>query len=136
MATYFVEINAKYLVKLELDGSCAAAEHYFLDKYTFVWAAHAYDEKGMKTECFRGALLNSEIVSLSELDRILREIEQAKEQEDQLGAKVDEADKEVEELERKLKEAKEKRNTLRTAWDEAGQQKEHLIIASNARRPW
>ena len=60
---YMVEINAKFLVKIEIDGSCGSAEHYFLDKFPAVWGANAFDEKSMKTECFRGTLLNSELVS-------------------------------------------------------------------------
>lgn len=77
MATYFVEINAKFLVKLEYDGSACGAEHYFLDGYKACWGANAYDEKTMKTDCFRGALLTSEIVSLKELDTILKRVETA-----------------------------------------------------------
>lgn len=80
MATYFVEINAKFLVKLEYDGSACGAEHYFLDGYKACWGANAYDEKTMKTDCFRGALLTSEIVSLKELDTILKRVDRAQEE--------------------------------------------------------
>ena len=75
MATYFVEVNAKFLVKLEYDGSACGAEHYFLDQYKGCWGANAYDEKALKTECFRGAILTSEIVSLKELDRMFKNLE-------------------------------------------------------------
>lgn len=75
MNTYMVEINAKFLVKLQIEGSAAAAEHYFLDQYKGCWGANAYDEKALKTECFRGALLTSEIVSLKELDRMFKNLE-------------------------------------------------------------
>lgn len=73
MNTYMVEVNAKFLVKIQLDGSCLAAEHFFLDNFKGVWGANAYDEKGMKTDCFRGAILTSEIVSLKEFEDLMRE---------------------------------------------------------------
>ena len=78
MRIYMVEVNAKFLIKVEIDGSCAAAEHFFLDNFKGVWAANAYDEKGMKTDCFRGAILNSEIISFSEFELIMMEMDHAR----------------------------------------------------------
>lgn len=68
---YMVEVNARFLVKIEIDGSCGAAEHYFLDKYPACWAANAFDEKSLDTDCFRGTLLQSELISEKELGELL-----------------------------------------------------------------
>ena len=89
MATYMVEVNNHFMVRLEIEGSAAAAEHYFLDGFRCVWGAMAYDEKAMKTECFRGAILNDELITLGLLEEKL--------------TNVDKAACEVRELERRLK---------------------------------
>jgi hypothetical protein len=77
MNTYMVEVNNKFLVRLEIEGSACAAEHYFLDGFRCVWGAMAYDEKAMKTECFRGACLNDELIALDLLEERLREVDEA-----------------------------------------------------------
>lgn len=108
MATYFVEINAHFLVKIEIEGSCATAEHHFLDNYHWIWAANAYDEKSMKTECFRGALLCSEIVSENELADRLNQVCKADCDKANASAEYHAADLEVKRLERELEAAKER----------------------------
>ncbi len=107
MATYFVEINAHFLVKIEFDGSCCGAEHYFLDKYEWAWGANAYDEKAMKTDCFRGALLFSEIVSENELAQRFEELSNAKAEVQGITAEYNKATEEVKRLEAQLLAARE-----------------------------
>lgn len=88
MNTYMVEVNNHFLVRIEIEGSALAAEHYFLDGFKCVWGANAYDEKGMKTDCFRGAVLQDELITLNLLEDHLH--------------KVDASEQSVKELEQKL----------------------------------
>lgn len=90
MNTYMVEVNNHFMVRLEIEGSACAAEHYFLDGFKCVWGALAYDSKAMKTDCFRGAIMNDELITLGLLEEKLH--------------MVDEAEQEVKEQQRKLKE--------------------------------
>lgn len=119
---YMVEINAKFLVKIEIDGSCGSAEHYFLDKFPAVWGANAFDEKSMKTECFRGTLLNSELVSEKELSELLEEAEKADKKAADLEAEIKWYKETEQEMLRKLesfrKEYRERMNDLTEARNE------------------
>ena len=105
MATYFVEINAHFMVKIEIDGSCAAAEHHFLDNHPWVWAANAYDEKGMKTECFLGALMTSTILSETELERKFAEMDRVKQEASDMEKRLDEAETKLAEAKKTYLEA-------------------------------
>lgn len=89
MNIYMVEVNNKFLVRLEIEGSACAAEHYFLDGFRCVWGAMAYDKKAMKTECFMGALMMDELISLELLEEKLR--------------KVDDCESDVAEFDKKLR---------------------------------
>lgn len=75
MATYMVEVNNKFMVRIEIEGSACAAEHYFLDNYKGVWGAMAYDSKAMKTDCFVGAMLHDELTSVESLEEKLKKLE-------------------------------------------------------------
>lgn len=110
MNTYFVEINAHFLTKIEYDGSAAGAEHYFLDNFRkSVWGANAYDEKGMKTECFRGALLTSELISKEALENLLNETERRMDELKGYQEKMAKLEAEYAELERKKEEIRKER---------------------------
>lgn len=135
MATYFVEINAHYLVKIEIDGSNGAAEHHFLDKYKWVWAANSFDMDTVKTDTFMGTLLHSEMVSETELAQRMAEIaaaditrrEDAKREQDLVS--------EVETLERQLKEKRDMLTMVRHKLRMSEGAFEALVSKSNARRP-
>lgn len=73
MSAYMVEVNGKFMVRLDSpnDMSALAAEHYFLDKWSCVWGANAFDVKAMKTETFIGCMLHDELITLSALERKL-----------------------------------------------------------------
>jgi hypothetical protein len=75
MAKYMVEVNNKFMVRIEIDGSACAAEHYFLDNFKGVWGALAFDQKAMKTDCFIGCMMNDEMISEKELSAKLMKLE-------------------------------------------------------------
>ena len=113
MATFFVEINAHFLTKLEFDGSAAGAEHYFLDKYRkAVWGANAYDEKGMKTDCFRGALLTSELIGLKDLEGMLAMTEERMDDLKKYQNQLHDLDAEIASLEKRHEELRKQRAEL------------------------
>ena len=95
MATYFVEVNNQFMVRLEIDGSAAAAEHYFLDGFRCVWGAMAYDEKTMKTDCFRGALLHDELITLGLLEEKLHKVDEAEQAVKGLQSQIDDLDEQI-----------------------------------------
>lgn len=68
---YIVEVNAKYLVKVEAD-SPLRAEHTVLD-LDGIWGALAFDSETMKTDTFRGACLGCETISMKELTELSEE---------------------------------------------------------------
>jgi hypothetical protein len=70
-----VEVNNKFMVRLEIDGSALAAEHYFLDGFNGVWGALAFDQKSMKTDCFIGCMMHDELITLPELENKLHAFE-------------------------------------------------------------
>jgi hypothetical protein len=104
---YIVEVNAKYLVSIEAD-SALRAEHAILD-YDGIWGALAFDSEAMKTDCFRGACLGCETISMKELEAISKAYADAYVEK----AKAEDAHKaandEVERLEELLRLAKENR---------------------------
>lgn len=135
MATYLVEINAHYMVKITLDGSCGAAEHHFLDKYKWVWAANAFDQESLNTDTFRGALLGSEMVSEAELAQRMAEIDaadiqriEAEKTERLFKGQVEALEHQLEEKRRLLDAAAHRARECRAAHDS-------LVARSNARRP-
>lgn len=135
MATYFVEINAHYLVKIEIDGSNGAAEHHFLDKYKWVWAANSFDMDTVKTDTFMGTLLHSEMVSEAELAQRMAEIDaadfqriEAEKTERLLKGQVEALERQLEEKRRLLDDAARKARDCKAAHD-------ILVARSNARRP-
>lgn len=132
MSIYMVEVNNKFLVKLELDGSALAAEHYFLDGYESCWGANAYDEKAMKTECFRGAILTSELVSLKELDQILKRVDRAKGRvkECEKGLKL--IDKELVEYKRQYDECFARKQALLDTLADERKAEDEAILAAGA----
>ena len=75
MATYMVEVNAKFMVRLEIEGSALAAEHFFLDSFKGVWGAMAYDQKAMKTDCFIGAMMHDELTTVEALSSKLKRLD-------------------------------------------------------------
>lgn len=105
MNIYMVEVNNKFMVRVEVDGSACAAEHYFLDGFRCVWGAMAYDEKAMKTECFRGALLMDELISLDLLEEKLRKV-------DECESDVTEYDKKLRALDDQIAKLKSERDEL------------------------
>ena len=68
---YIVEVNAKYLVKVEADSQLKA-EHTVLD-LDGIWGALAFDSEMMKTDTFRGACLGCETISMKELTELSEE---------------------------------------------------------------
>ena len=98
MNTYMVEVNNHFLVRLEIEGSALAAEHYFLDGFKCVWGANAYDEKGMKTDCFRGAVLTCELITLGLLEDHLRNVDEGENEVKELQRKIKDIDDEIERL--------------------------------------
>ena len=113
MATFFVEINAHFLTKIEYDGSCAGAEHYWLDKFTkSVWGANAYDEKAMKTECFRGALLTSELIAQDKLEGLLAMTEERMDDLKRYQQMLADVDKEIADAQKELERLENKRADL------------------------
>lgn len=135
MATYFVEINAHYLVKIEIDGSNGAAEHHFLDKYKWVWAANSFDMDTIKTDTFRGTLLHSELVSEEELAKRIGEICDADIAHTQDVIRERELQSEIEALEQQLREKREQIVAARSQARKSGVVFEELVARSNARRP-
>ena len=75
MATYMVEVNNRFMVRLEIEGSACAAEHYFLDNFKGVWGALAFDQKSMKTDCFIGCMMHDELTTLETLCERLTKLE-------------------------------------------------------------
>lgn len=115
---YIVEVNAKYLVSIEAD-SAPRAEHAILD-YDGIWDALAFDSEAMKTDCFRGACLGCETISMKELETLSENYRKAyAEKAAALDARQS-ANDEVRRLEALLEEAKE---TLKTA--------NHNLFAAN-----
>ena len=124
MNTYFVEVNNHFMVRLEIEGSFAAAEHYFLDGFKCVWGAMAYDVKGMKTDCFRGALMQDELVTLDVLEGKLKTV-------DERCADVKECDKKLRELDDQIAKLNGEREAVLLERDHAQEQYEKWFKRCN-----
>lgn len=108
---YMVWVNQKFLVKVEVDGSMLASEHYILDNFQGIVGAQAFDRDGLKTDTFAGAVACSDTISLDELkamsDRYENAyIELAKKQDDEEAMK-----NEIEQLQEIIERKKAELNT-------------------------
>lgn len=135
MATYFVEINARFLVRINYDGSAGGAEHHFLDNYIGVWGALAYDEKTMKTDCFKAALLNDELISEVDLATLMSVYAEAKTTYDVADKKKKSLQKTIDELERQLNEARAQYNEALDVLLKAQTEKMKAEVRCHANRP-
>lgn len=95
MAVYMVEVNNKFMVRLEIDGSLAAAEHYFLDRFKNVWGALAFDQKGMKTDTFIGSMLYDTLIELDDLEYELNKLLELDEETVNLANRIGDIDEEI-----------------------------------------
>ena len=128
MATYMVEVNAKFMVRLEIDGSALAAEHFFLDSFKGVWGAMAYDQKAMKTDCFIGAMMHDELTTVEALTSKLDEYNVMDEQLEMTAKRIKAYEEEIEKLTREKEEIEEAYKAKLVEWGES--QKD-----LNAKRP-
>lgn len=128
MATYMVEVNAKFMVRLEIDGSALAAEHFFLDSFKGVWGAMAYDQKAMKTDCFIGAMMHDELTTVEALTSKLDEYNVMDEQLELTAKRIKTYEEEIEKLTREKEEIEETYKAKLVEWGEAQK-------ALNAKRP-
>ena len=128
MATYMVEVNAKFMVRLEIEGSALAAEHYFLDSFKGVWGAMAYDQKAMKTDCFIGAMMHDELTTVETLTSKLDEYNVMDEQLEMTAKRIKTYEEEIEKLTREKEEIEESYKAKLVEWGEAQK-------ALNAKRP-
>ena len=128
MATYMVEVNAKFMVRLEIDGSALAAEHYFLDSFKGVWGAMAYDQKAMKTDCFIGAMMHDELTTVEALTSKLDEYNVMDEQLEMTAKRIKTYEEEIEKLTREKEGIEESYKAKLVEWGEAQK-------ALNAKRP-
>lgn len=95
MATYMVEINNRFVVRLEHDGSACGAEHYFLDNFKGVWGALAFDRKSMKTDCFIGVMMNDELTTVDALSEKLMRLDEEAEELESLSDQIKTIDDEI-----------------------------------------
>ncbi|MBR4333968.1 MAG: hypothetical protein IKP72_14920 [Clostridia bacterium] len=128
MATYMVEVNAKFMVRLEIEGSALAAEHYFLDSFKGVWGAMAYDQKAMKTDCFIGAMMHDDLTTVEALTSKLDEYNVMYEQLEMTAKRIKTYEEEIEKLTREKEEIEEAYKAKLIEWGEAQK-------ALNAKRP-
>jgi hypothetical protein len=98
MATYMVEVNNKFMVRIEIEGSACAAEHFFLDNYKGVWGALAFDQKSMKTDCFIGCMMHDELTTIEALDGRMKELDQVGAELEHLSRQISTYDEEIERL--------------------------------------
>lgn len=112
MATYMVEVNNKFMVRIEVEGSALAAEHYFLDNYKGVWGAMAYDQKAMKTDCFIGAMLHDELTSVDSLEEKLKKLEDDDTDLSVLAGRINTYKEEIEKLTKEMNDMNAEYNDL------------------------
>lgn len=104
--TYMVYVNQKYMVKVDIEGSMAAAEHIILDNYDGIQYAQAFDKKAMRTEYYLNTLENSEVISINELSTISSKYAENWGEVAFAEARAEVLKGEVEKLERELEEAR------------------------------
>ena len=128
MATYMVEVNAKFMVRLEIEGSALAAEHFFLDSFKGVWGAMAYDQKTMKTDSFIGAMMHDELITVEALTSKLDEYNVMDEQLKMTAKRIKAYEEEIEKLTREKEEIEEAYKAKLVEWGESQK-------TLNAKRP-
>lgn len=107
---YIVEVNAKWLVSIEAE-SALSAEHAILD-YQGVWAALAFNPKEIKTDTFLGAVQGCEMISIRELEQMVKQLTDAGVEKIKAIEDWKDATRNVAELEAMLALAKQKQNEL------------------------
>lgn len=100
MATYMVEVNNRFMVRIEIEGSACAAEHYFLDNYKGVWGALAFDQKTMKTDCFIGCMMHDELTTADALTEKLVKLEEEDKELELISSRISDIDAEIERLQK------------------------------------
>lgn len=103
MATYMVEVNNKFMVRIEIEGSACAAEHYFLDNYKGVWGALAFDQKAMKTDCFIGCMMHDELTTADALAEKLVKLQEEDQELTLISNQIADIDAEIERLQKERK---------------------------------
>ena len=98
MKTYMVEVNNRFMVRLEIEGSACAAEHYFLDGFKGVWGALAFDQKTMKTDCFIGSMMHDELTTVEALAEKLKRLEDEDEELTKVADQLQDVKAEIERL--------------------------------------
>ena len=98
MATYMVEVNNKFMVRIEIEGSACAAEHYFLDGFKGVWGALAFDQKSMKTDCFIGCMMHDELTTVEALGEKMKELEKEDAELEHYAKQIQTYEEEIERL--------------------------------------
>ena len=130
MSVHMVEVNNKFLVKLDHPNKLSnlQAEHYFLDQWECVWGANAYDIKAMKTECFIGAMIHDELISLKELSAKLTEM-------DERIAAVKKVDEQMADVDRRIKELMEEKQRIAAVQKTEREAYRKMNAECNATRP-
>ncbi|MBO6093430.1 MAG: hypothetical protein J6P40_07400 [Oscillospiraceae bacterium] len=118
MATYMVEVNSKFMVRIEIEGSACAAEHYFLDNYKGVWGALAFDTKTMKTDCFIGCMMHDELTTVDELGLKLKELEMEDAELERYASRINTYKEEIKKLTNELETLKAEYTEHLTKWGE------------------
>lgn len=124
---YIVEVNAKWLVNIEAE-SALGAEHAALE-LDGVWGALAFDEAGMKTETFAGAVQTCETIKADELELFSKAYADAYAAKAKAEDAYKAADAEVERIEKTLADAKAAREGKRQAIYDAAKA---IALAQNA----
>lgn len=107
---YIVEVNAKWLVSIEAE-SALSAEHAILD-YQGVWGALAFNPKELRTDTFLGAVQGCEMISIRELEQMVKRLTDAGVEKIKAIEDWKDATRNVAELEAMLALAKQKQNAL------------------------
>ena len=107
---YIVEVNSKWLVSIEAE-SALSAKYKILD-YQGVWGALAFDKKSVKTDTFLGAMQTCEMISIRELEQMVKQMTDAGVEKVKAIEAWKDATRNVAELEAMLALAKQKQNAL------------------------
>lgn len=126
---YMVWVNQKFLVKVEVDGSALAAEHYILDIFQGIVGAQAFDRDGLKTDTFAGAVACSDAISLDELKAMSDRYENAY---IELSKAMDEEREIVDEIERLQAKIKDLQTALSPKHQATMKAKLHAHMAKQA----
>ena len=102
---YYVQINRRIMTAIEA-SSALSAEHCFLDMDGIQYAC-AFDNEGRKTDCFRGALIDCQPMSLREVEGLSLAYRDAWEDVSVALDRVDAAKQTLHQLRDQLKKAEE-----------------------------